>query len=208
MNWLGFLKTIKGQSLYYNMTFAIISFILLFLPIFLGTETLQKIPEIVAWRQNYLPYILIVFIAFSVFGGGQFISKIVNFIKKKKTDLKLLEEKKSLLSKIERLSNHNGLKGGFKSQDECIQWSNMVAPLLKFNPQYYSNFVACSHRINIKNISADFATSLLNTMKSQIQMAIEDLKNDIKTTQQMHARRHPAKSRWVLVMLSVVAIDD
>jgi len=182
MNWLDFLKTIKEQSPYYNMTFAIVSFFFLFLPIFFGTETLQKIPEIIAWRQKYLPYILIVFIVFSVFGGGQFISKMVNFVKKKKEALKLLEEKQSLHFNLQKLNNHNGLKNGFKSQDECIQWSNMVAPLLQFNSQYYSNFVASSHRINIKGISADLATSLLNTMKSQIQMAIEELKNYLEST--------------------------
>lgn len=59
-----FLKTIKEQSPYYNMTFAIVSFFILFSPIFFSTAALDKIPEITTWRQKYLPYISIGFVFF------------------------------------------------------------------------------------------------------------------------------------------------
>ena len=176
MDWLtGILKMIREQSPYYNMVFAIICVPILFLPVFFSLETLKKIPEIIAWREKYLPYIAIVFVIFFVIGGGQFIKKIADHFKRRNE----LKQKSYLLSKLQNLYDHPGLKDGFKSQDECIQWANMTAPLLQFDTQYYSNFLASSHRINIKGISANLATSLLNTMKSQIQMAIEELKNDL-----------------------------
>lgn len=181
MDWLtSYLKTIRQQSPYYNMVFAIICVFILFLPVFFSLETLEKIPEIIAWRQKYLPYIAVLFVVFFVFGGGQFIKKLVHFIRVKKELSKLIKEKQSLLFKLETLFNQSQKQ--FKTQEGCIQWSNKVAPLLQFNNQYYSNFLASSHRINIKGISANLGTTLLNTMKSQIEMAIEELKNDLKTT--------------------------
>lgn len=181
MDWFtNFLKTIKEQSPYYNMAFAIVFFFILFLPIFFSTAALDKIPEFITWRQKYLPYISIVFVVFCVFGGGQLIKKIVNFIRRKKELSKLMKEKQSLLLKLTTLYNQSQKQ--FKTRDACIQWSNMVAPLLQFNNQYYSNFLASSHQINIKGLSGTLATSLINIMKSQLEMAIEELKNDLKTT--------------------------
>ena len=54
-----------------------------------------------------------------------------------------------------------------------------VAPLLQFDSQYYANFCANSHHINIKGLSANHHTSCLNQMKSQVEMAIQELKNEL-----------------------------
>jgi len=107
MDWYsGFLKTIKRQSLYYNIAFAIVSIFLLFLPLFLSTKNLEKY-------------------------------------------LKLL-------------------------------YGAKTAPLLKFNNQYYSIFLANAHDINDSRFSADKYKSCVNQMVSQLRMAIEDLKYDLK----------------------------
>lgn len=178
MDWfINFLKGIREQSPYYNMTFAVVSFFVLFLPIFFSVSTLEKIPEIIVWRQKYLPYIAIAFVVFFVFGGGQFIKRVVDYKREKKELLKLKKEKQSLLSKLEDLYTQSQEK--FKDQYDCIQWSNKVAPLLKFNNQYYTNFVANAHHTNIEGLSGTHYKSCVNQMKSQVKMAIEELKNDL-----------------------------
>ena len=89
------------------------------------------------------------------------------------------KEKRILLHRLEELYKVKEVKEGFKSQQDCIHWANGVAPLLKFNQQYYVNFIANSHKINLKNISSNLSGSLFNVMVSQVEMAIEELRNDI-----------------------------
>lgn len=89
-------------------------------------------------------------------------------------------DKKILLKKLEDLFNIKELTTGFKSQAEAISWSNKVAPLLKFvNPQYYYNFIQNSHKINL-NLSSYTLIPAFNVMKSQVEMAIEELKLKIE----------------------------
>lgn len=90
-----------------------------------------------------------------------------------------LSQKIKLLNQLEEFYSINELTSGFKSQEDCIAWANKVAPILKFNNQYYKNFIGCSHKLNYKGISCDLGGSLLNVMKSQVEMAIFDLKQDI-----------------------------
>jgi len=81
-----------------------------------------------------------------------------------------------LLSKLEKLFNIKELKNGFRSQEDAISWANKVAPILKYvNQQYYFNFIQNSHKLNF-NISSYAIIPALNIMKSQVEMAIEELK--------------------------------
>jgi len=48
--------------------------------------------------------------------------------------------KKTLLSKLEELYGVKEVIDGFPTQQACIDWSNKVAPLLKFNQQSHKPF--------------------------------------------------------------------
>lgn len=182
MNWLtNLLKTIKEQSPYYNMAFSAILFFILFLPIFLSAETLKTIPEIVAFRGKYLAYIGIAFVIFFVFGIGQLIKKNIDHYKDKKVRKIRLRNKQNLLLELEKLYKNGDVRKDWKTQQDCIDWSNKVAPLLQFNNQYYSNFITYAHRINITGLSSLTIKPVINIMLSQVQMAIEELKNDLNT---------------------------
>jgi len=83
-------------------------------------------------------------------------------------------DKKAILRKLKTLLRQ--AKAGFKSQDDAISWSNKTAPLLKWvSSQYYFNFIAYSHKLNLQ-LSSFTLVPALNIMKSQIEMAIEELK--------------------------------
>jgi hypothetical protein len=85
-------------------------------------------------------------------------------------------DKKQILRRLLDLFEIKELKEGFESQDEAIGWSNKVAPLLKFvDLQYYENFVMNSHKLNL-GLSSHSLIPALNIMKSQMEMAIEELK--------------------------------
>jgi len=89
-------------------------------------------------------------------------------------------DKKHLLARLIKLYRSRGLSKGFSSQNAAISWSNKVAPLLKLiDPQYYVNFVQNSHKLNL-NLSSYTLIPALNIMKSQIEMAIEELKLKIE----------------------------
>ena len=180
MDWFtGFLRTIKEQSPYYNMIFAIVCLSILFLPVFFPKVS-EDIPEIIAWRKKYLPYIGICFVVFFVFGGGQFVKKIVDNAKVRKAESRIRRERIALLSRLENLYNQDEVsEGRFKRQDDCIEWANKTAPLLRFNTQYYSNFLANTHRINIRGLSGNLYKSCVSQMVSQLRMAIEELKSDL-----------------------------
>ena len=78
IEWPVIFKTIKEQSPYYNMTFAIILFIIIICPFFVDAEILNRFPGFVEFRIKYFTYIMISFIICFVFGGGQFAKKIVD----------------------------------------------------------------------------------------------------------------------------------
>lgn len=88
-------------------------------------------------------------------------------------------DKEELLSKFEELFKIKEVTQGFPSQQACINWTNKVAPLLQFNPQYYQTFLHYSEIIN-SNISVYTAEPAFRNMISQVEMAIEELKNDIE----------------------------
>lgn len=95
---------------------------------------------------------------------------------------------KALLNKLERLYSIKEVKGGFPSQQACLDWSNKVAPLLKFNDQYYKNFIANAHKMNL-GLSSFTLEPAFKIMVSQLQMAIEELKNDIEIPQDVNGMR-------------------
>lgn len=84
-------------------------------------------------------------------------------------------DKKQILKKLEELYNIKEVKEGFSSQQACINWANKVAPLLKFNQQYYYNFLQNAHKINLP-LSSYTLGPALKVMESQVQMAIEELR--------------------------------
>jgi hypothetical protein len=84
-------------------------------------------------------------------------------------------KRKELLKKLEELYNLKEVKDGFATQQACIKWSNKVAPLLKFNNQYYLNFVQNAHKMSLP-LSSYTLEPAFNIMVSQLQMAIEELK--------------------------------
>jgi len=87
--------------------------------------------------------------------------------------------KNKILEKLEALYNLGKVKKGFASQKDCIDWGNKVAPLLKFNHQYYNNFLLNLHKMNLP-LSSFTLEPAFNLMASQIQMAIEELKIDLE----------------------------
>lgn len=85
--------------------------------------------------------------------------------------------KQNTLKRLEELFRAKELADGFPSQAACISWANKVAPLLRFNNQYYQVFLYHLQIIN-RNISIYTAEPAFRTMLSQVEMAIEELKID------------------------------
>jgi len=87
--------------------------------------------------------------------------------------------KNKILEKLEALYNLGEVRKGFASQKDCIDWCNKVAPLLKFNHQYYYIFLFYLRKMNLQLSSLSLEPTF-NIMTSQVQMAIEELKIDLE----------------------------
>ena len=162
----GLLSFFKKQSIYFNMSITIISFTILFLPIltlFVGGSILNDLLKL---RSDFLSYIVIIFLVSFIFSLAQVLSKRAN----KKRQIRILK-------KLEELRNIEQLEKGFKSQQDCLNWANKVAPLLKqVNMQNYVNFTPFAQKLNVDGISGMIAKSYLNTMVSNLDQAINELK--------------------------------
>ncbi len=88
-------------------------------------------------------------------------------------------DKKTLLTKLEELFEVPEVRKGFPSQQACLDWANKVAPLLRFNKQYYINFLENAHKLHLPLSSLTLGPAF-RVMVSQLQMAIEELKMDME----------------------------
>src|SRR5450755_2331655 len=63
----------------------------------------------------------------------------------------------------------------FQSQSECVAWSNMVAPLLSFDPRYHEAFLQHASVVIIPSLSAQTYGNSVNHMTSIVKQAIGTL---------------------------------
>ena len=78
-------------------------------------------------------------------------------------------------SELERLLAIPQVRQGFPSKDDALCWANEVAPLLRFNEEYYINFVHPLHELHA-NISSYSIEPRWRLMLTQVERAIADLK--------------------------------
>lgn len=85
---------------------------------------------------------------------------------------------------------------GFESQNAAIEWANKITSLLLKlpNKNYHEVFSANAYYFNIEGLSADLQTSAYNIMKTQLNLAIQELKLNIKEEQEMRGKHFPANS--------------
>ncbi len=87
------------------------------------------------------------------------------------------KRKKERLSQLTELSRT--ASSGLRSYEDRIRWATSVAPLLKFNEQYYLNFTENFHHINNENAPPTFIKPIIITMKSEVDKAIADLGHEL-----------------------------
>ena len=102
--------------------------------------------------------------------------------------------KEETLQRLEELFRAKEVTEGFPSQQACLSWANKVAPLLRFNPQYYQTFLYYLQIIS-RNISIYTAEPTFRTMQSQVEMAIEELKIDTAAENNIEAPEKESKAR-------------
>ena len=82
---------------------------------------------------------------------------------------------KERLAALKRLATIKELDEGFPSQRACIDWSNKVAPLLRFHDEYYREFTEYARFINQVGLSGTTQETALNNMISVVRRAAVDL---------------------------------
>lgn len=189
MDWLtGYFKALKDQSPYINTAVSGICFLIIIFPIFLSADLLLKVSDIITFRKAYLPHLVIVFLLSTIFAGSHGIKKYVEKAHKKKKAAKERERKLILLNKLEEL--YKARNATEVSQEVCLHWANKVAPLLHFNEQYYANFINNSHKINL-DLSSYTIVPAIKIMISQVELAIEELRNDLNIISEIPENTQP-----------------
>jgi len=84
------------------------------------------------------------------------------------------KEQLAMLKSLDRKINEP-----FKSQDDCINWANKVAPFLQFNSQYYETFLYHSNIINTPSLSGTTYGMSVKQMISTLKQAIIELEHNL-----------------------------
>jgi hypothetical protein len=87
---------------------------------------------------------------------------------------------KERLTKLKELKIERGNGPLFKSSDECMEWIDNVAPLLKYDENHYQTFMTNAQYVRITTLSADRLMSHLNPMIGIVNQAIIELENKIE----------------------------
>ena len=74
------------------------------------------------------------------------------------------------------------LSGGpvWNSHQECIDWTNKVAPLLRYNPEHYEQFMASRKVMLPEHISNALRMTHIRQMSGIVDQAILELENEIE----------------------------
>lgn len=114
-------------------------------------------------------------------------------------------DKKILLQKLEKLFEMMG-KFESKSNEEIVTWANQVAPILKLiNKQYYVNLIRCAHSFNL-NLSIYTLEPSFNVMRSQIQMAIEELKLSIEMEDRIPEQMYFPENSYLNIQKNIARV--
>lgn len=84
---------------------------------------------------------------------------------------------KAILSRLQELYNRPEVQNGFSSKEKCLSWASSIAPLLKFNDNYYANFMSGLHHLTV-TMTATGATAGWQLMTTQVEMAIAELQHN------------------------------
>lgn len=93
-------------------------------------------------------------------------------------------DKRKTLAKLEELRELVNNQKGFRSKDDFLAWAARVEPLLSFNVAYQVRFRVDLNTIHT-NLSSQTAEPLANRMRTTLLQAIEQLKHELDTSDQV-----------------------
>lgn len=82
------------------------------------------------------------------------------------------------LKRLEELYSFREVTSGFQSQASCLSWCNKVAPLLKFNPDYYKKVIDGIDLLCF-NLSSYSSGPVFQQIVNIVERAIEELKYSV-----------------------------
>lgn len=92
-----------------------------------------------------------------------------------KKDNQIVPNARKILEKLVELMEDPNIAEGYDSNDDLIAWSSKVVPLLQYNPQYQSKFKSYQEIAIVSHLKVQ-TRQAFQLMKSQVNMAIEELK--------------------------------
>ena len=102
------------------------------------------------------------------------IESVKSAIADKKQNSKMPNSNK-ILEKLVELMKDPSIINGYESSDNLIAWASKVVPLLQYNPQFQSKFMSYQEIAIVSHLKMQ-TRQAFQLMKSQVKMAIEELK--------------------------------
>ena len=96
----------------------------------------------------------------------------------------------------------------FNSPNECMQWIDNVAPLLRYNANHYNSFMEHAEYVRITKLSADLIMAHLNPMIGIVNQAITELENNIEPEQRVDSTAAGTNidSKWYQKAIGLIGI--
>jgi hypothetical protein len=88
-------------------------------------------------------------------------------------------DRAELLEKLRTLQVDRSKSPLFQSQQDCLNWADQVAPLLKFNTQYHDAFMEAYSVISVGVFSATTLMTHVNRMIGTLNQAIGELEQNL-----------------------------
>ena len=116
-----------------------------------------------------------------VTGHGKISSHGVSFIEsvdsrdEERKDRPNIPNASKILEKLVELIKDPSIIDGYESNDKLIAWASKVVPLLQYNLQYQSKFISYKEIAIVSHLKIQ-TRQAFQLMKSQVNMAIEELK--------------------------------
>ena len=103
-------------------------------------------------------------------------------------------DKLKTLRKLEELRDLVNQERGFHSKADFLGWAARVEPLLAFNVLYQASFQVDLNMIHA-NLSSQTAEPLANRMRTTLLQAIEQLKHELNTADQLQGIKMSSSSK-------------
>lgn len=113
-----------------------------------------------------------------------------------------------IISELKELLNRSEVINGFKTQADCLAWSNKVASLLQFTKEHHAFFMERLNILNVSGLSADLYASTFRIMVSLANQGLFELEHNMPSDVELSIpkKKEWHEKPWGLIIIGVIIV--